>query len=63
VIGVSYVAECIMQGAGLVQGLLPILLLRLVCTAGAVGGLFAFGFFSDRERAFLREVIQRFRPR
>jgi O-antigen/teichoic acid export membrane protein len=61
VIGVAFVAERILIGVGAVSGTAAIFMVRVACTGIAIGGLFAFGFFSERERAFLTEIAGRFR--
>ncbi|MBS1903810.1 MAG: polysaccharide biosynthesis protein [Bacteroidetes bacterium] len=63
VVGVAFVAERILVGVGAVSGSAAVFMVRVACTGIAIGGLFAFGFFSERERAFFAEIAGRFRRR
>lgn len=57
IIGVAFTTERIVVGTGMLTAFAPIFVLRIVLSIAAIGGLFAFGFFSEREREFLREIL------
>jgi O-antigen/teichoic acid export membrane protein len=59
----TYIIERILVLGGVVSGGVAIFGVRIVLSLAAIGALFAFGFFSERERAFLREIGGRFRLR
>ncbi|HYM19779.1 MAG TPA: oligosaccharide flippase family protein [Candidatus Kapabacteria bacterium] len=57
----TYTIERILVAGGIVSGGVIIFAIRIILSLAAIGALFAFGFFSGRERAFIRETIGRLR--
>ena len=58
IIGVAYGAERLFVLGNIINDTTILFILRLSLTAAVVVSLFAFGFFSDREKKFLKEKLR-----
>ncbi|MEP7235624.1 MAG: polysaccharide biosynthesis C-terminal domain-containing protein [Ignavibacteriota bacterium] len=61
IIGGAYITERIIIVGDFMHDGTSIFFLRILLTAGAIGALFLGGFFSEREKRFLKETAKRFR--
>ncbi len=60
-IGLIFGLDRVIEASGLIQFSAPVFWLRVALSAAAIAGLFGLGFFSEREKQFLRELRGRFK--
>ena len=59
-VGIAYGAERFFVLGNIISSGVSLFLLRIGLTIAVIGSLFLFGFFSDREKDFLKSVGRRF---